>query len=134
MPADVPFLISPVEFSGMVSAAIAEAADAGEIRYLAVTRADGLLIAHNLSDAGMAKRLAAIAAALVGTARAAAAQLGGDEVHETIVRLDSGHLVCFPAGDQAIVAGMAKGEVNLGLVLLVLRKLAKKVGDAIAGV
>lgn len=100
--------------------------------YVAIARSDGLVIAHNLPDADLAKRLAAMSAAVVGTAQAAASDLRQGRFQEASLKADAGRILCVRAGNQAIIAGLGRPDANVGLVLLALRQLATKVEAAIA--
>jgi predicted regulator of Ras-like GTPase activity (Roadblock/LC7/MglB family) len=124
--------VSPAAVAHAIDDAIAEATRAARIQHIVISRADGLIISHSLSDADMAKRLAAMSAAIVGTARMATSDLGQGFCREASVRADKGRLVCLQAGDQAIVAGLGPKDANVGLLLLVLTRLAQKVEEIIS--
>ena len=110
-----------------IVAAIAKVRRSGTIRHILVTRTDGLSIAHDLPDATQAKRVAAMAAAIIGTGEMATNTLEIGRLREATVDADAGQVVCLRAGAHAIVAGMTKGDANVGLVLMVLRELAQVV-------
>ena len=124
-------LVSPVSVVDSIADAMEEAARAAGIRHVAVARVDGLVIAHNLPSADLAKLLAAMSAAIVGTAQMAATDLRQGTFQEASVKADGGRMTCLRAGDQAIVAGLSPADANEGLVLMALRRLAARVDSAI---
>ena len=115
----------------VISGELEEATRSGGVQYGLVTRADGLVIGHNLPDQEIAKRLAAMSAAIVGTATMATSELERGVFRVAILEGTRGHIVCVSAGPQAIVAGLVPSDVDVDLVVLTLRSLAQHVSDAI---
>ncbi|HEV8594978.1 MAG TPA: roadblock/LC7 domain-containing protein [Thermoplasmata archaeon] len=124
-------LVPVFSVTDALSAAIREATSAGAIQEIVIARPDGLPIAHNLAEPGLAKRIAAMSAAIVGTGKMATTELHRGTIQGITVDSAEARIVCLPAGDEAIVTGLAPGNANVGLMLLVLRELAKKVAAAI---
>jgi predicted regulator of Ras-like GTPase activity (Roadblock/LC7/MglB family) len=114
-----------------ISKELREAARSGQIEYVVVTRADGLVIGHNLPTPDLAKRLAAMSAAIVGTAIMASSELERGTFRVASLEASEGQIMCMPAGPQAIVAGMANKSSDMNRVSRVLRGLAKQVEEAI---
>jgi len=124
-------LLAVSSVTSSIAAAIERAQASGVLDHILVTREDGLPIAHNLSDVKQARRLAAMAAAIVGTGELAAKDLGCGTLRGASMDAEAGLLVCMRAGPQAIVAGLASPDANVGLLLLVIRKLTESVDTAI---
>ncbi len=125
-------LASPVSVLDEISDAIEDAIGQAGLMHVAIARADGLVIAHNFPEPEQAKRLAAMSAAIVGTAQKAASDLRQGRFEEGSLKSRGGRLLCVRAGDQAIIAGLARADANVGLVLMALRGLAARVEAAIA--
>jgi predicted regulator of Ras-like GTPase activity (Roadblock/LC7/MglB family) len=114
-----------------ISNELRDAAAGGKVQYVVVTRVDGLVIGHNMPDPNLAKRLAAMSAAIVGTAIITTSELSRGRFLAASLETTEGHIVCLSAGDQAIVAGLAPKEVDLNVMTRVLRGLAGEVAEAI---
>jgi predicted regulator of Ras-like GTPase activity (Roadblock/LC7/MglB family) len=114
-----------------ISKELRETAAGGKVQYVVVTRADGLVIGHNMPDPILAKRLAAMSAAIVGTAILTAAELSRGTFQAASLETTEGHIVCLSAGDQAIVAGLAPKDFDQRVMIRVLRSLAGEVAETI---
>lgn len=93
----------------------------------AVTRRDGLAIQHTLQTKGEAASLCAMAAALVGSARATGTELEQGAFQYGIVQYNEGVLVVTEAGAEAILACLLDPHVNLGLALMKIHRVAGNV-------
>lgn len=131
MPRDSPRLVPTFSVMDVLSTAIREAAIAGGLEEVVVARPDGMPIAHNLVDANLAKRLAAMSAAIVGTSHMATSELRRGAIKGITIESAQARMVCIQAGDEAIVTALAPVEANVGMMLLILRQLASKVAAAI---
>ena len=89
---------------------------------VALARRDGILIAHVLPKSMDPKRIAAMAAAIVGTSEMAAGEMGLGPFFQSIV--DSGHakMLATGAGEEGILITMVRTDANMGLVLLGMGK------------
>lgn len=114
-----------------LAVAIREAASAGGLDEVVVARPDGLPIAHNMSEVNLAKRLAAMSAAIVGTSHMATSELRRGAIRAVTIESGQARMVCIQAGDEAIVTALAPVATNVGMMLLILRKLASQVAAAI---
>lgn len=96
-----------------------------------IAREDGLIVAHSLADSQLAKKVAAMSASIVGTAQIATTDLGQGDFEGATIEANEGRIVCLEAREGVIVTGLTLKEANLGLVLLALENLARRVGDII---
>lgn len=84
----------------------------------AVARRDGLIIAHSLPRSIDPKRIAAMAAAIVGTSELASDEIGQGPFLESIVESRSSKMLATGAGDEAILITLVRADANLGFILL----------------
>src|SRR5438093_939293 len=92
-----------------------------------IARRDGILIAHALPKTMDPKKIAAMAAAIVGTSEMATIQLAQGRFVRAIIESDEGKLLSLGAGDEALLVALVYDDANLGLVLLALERAAKQV-------
>src|SRR5947199_117848 len=92
-----------------------------------IARRDGILIAHALPKTMDPKKVAAMAAAIVGTSEMATIQLAQGRFVRAIIESDEGKLLSLGAGDEALLVALVYDDANLGLVLLALERAAKQV-------
>src|SRR5438094_297542 len=92
-----------------------------------IARRDGILIAHSLPNAMDPKKIAAMAAAIVGTSEMATIQLAQGRFVRAIVESDHGKLLSLGAGEEALLVALVYDDANLGLVLMALERAAKQV-------
>src|SRR2546425_75105 len=92
-----------------------------------IARRDGILIAHALPKTMDPKKIAAMAAAIVGTSEMAVIQLAQGRFVRAIIESDEGKLLSLGAGDEALLVALVYDDANLGLVLLAMERAAKQV-------
>ena len=85
---------------------------------LTIARRDGILIAHSLPKTMDAKKIAAMAAAIVGTSEMAAIEMGLGSFNQSIVDTHIGKMMATGAGEEAILVTMLRNEANMGLILI----------------
>jgi predicted regulator of Ras-like GTPase activity (Roadblock/LC7/MglB family) len=95
----------------------------------AVTRRDGLAIQHTFSKGQQANALCAMAAAIVGSARATGEELRQGAFNYSIVQYVDGLLLVMEAGPEAILACLFARNANLGLALLKMTQIAKRIEE-----
>jgi predicted regulator of Ras-like GTPase activity (Roadblock/LC7/MglB family) len=100
-----------------------------DVMAVALARRDGLLIAHVLPKSMDPKRIAAMAAAIVGTSEMAASEMGLGSFFQSIV--DSGHakMLATGAGEEGILITMVRTDANMGLVLLSVGRAVQSITD-----
>ena len=74
-----------------------------------------------------AERLAAVAAAFHSLARGAVQELGGREVRQVLVEMDSAFLFTTAAGEGSCLAVVTSAHVDVGLVAYEMAMLVRKV-------
>src|SRR6058998_3599252 len=81
-----------------------------------IARRDGILIAHALPKTMDPKKIAAMAAAIVGTSEMAAVEMGLGSFNQSIVDTHIGMMMATGAGEEAILVTMLRNEANMGLI------------------
>ena len=95
----------------------------------AVTRRDGLAIEHTFKSAHEANALCAMAAAVVGSARSTGDHLRQGPFTYSIVRYVDGLLLVMEAGPEAILTCLLEHDANLGLALMKVTQVARRIED-----
>lgn len=114
---------------GRLAATIDELSHVTDIKAAAVVRRDGLVVTHTLPEGVDPRIVAAMTAAIVGTAEMATVQLAQGRFVRAIVESDNGKLLSLGAGDEALLVALVYDDANLGLVLMALERAAKQVED-----
>ncbi len=99
------------------------------VRQALVLSRDGLVVAtsKNMSrEEG--DKLSALAAGVHSLARGAGGQVGGGEVRQTIIEMDSAFLFVMAAGQGTCLAVLASAEANLGVMAYEMAKLVRRIG------
>ncbi|MFH1285541.1 MAG: roadblock/LC7 domain-containing protein [Candidatus Micrarchaeota archaeon] len=115
-----------------LEAMLSELASTGDIDASAIVKRDGLMIASNLPSKIDSRTIAAMSAALVGTAETCSSELQRGNFLQVIVESELGKIVSVGAGKSAILVCLVKPAGNLGLVLLSMDRTAKKI-DGVLG-
>ncbi len=96
---------------------------------VAVARRDGLLIAHVLPKSMDPKRIAAMAASIVGTSEMAADEMGLGLFFQSIVDSASAKMLATGAGEEGILSTIVRTDANMGLVLLSVGRAVQSISD-----
>jgi uncharacterized protein len=110
-----------------LEATIEELSHVTDIKSAAVVRRDGLVVTHTLPEGVDPRIVAAMTAAIVGTAEMATVQLAQGRFVRAIVESDEGKLLSIGAGEEALLVALVYDDANLGLVLMALERAAKQV-------
>jgi hypothetical protein len=121
-----------VEVKEQLERVLEELRKAGDVEASAIVRRDGLMIASDLPTRIEPRTVAAMTAALVGTAETCSSELKRGIFEEIIVDSENGKIVALGAGKLAILVSLMQKDGNLGLVLLAMERAAKKI-DALLG-
>lgn len=97
-----------------------------------IVRRDGIVVDDLLPHSLDRRQLAAMAAALVGTAEMALTELDHGTFRESVVEAEEGTIISMGAGPEALLVALARADVNLGLALVAMEEQAAKVGDILA--
>src|SRR5438128_2599763 len=92
-----------------------------------IARRDGILIAHALPKTMDPKKIAAMAAAIVGTSEMAVVEMGLGTFNSSIVDTHIGKMIATGAGEEAILVTIVYDDAKLGLGLLAMERAAKQV-------
>ncbi len=112
---------------------LAELRKVGDIEASAIVRRDGLMVASDMPNYVDGRTIAAMTAALVGTAETSIKELQMGEFQQVIIESDGGKLVATGAGQLAILACLVSKDANLGLVLLSMEKSSKRIAEILGG-
>jgi predicted regulator of Ras-like GTPase activity (Roadblock/LC7/MglB family) len=96
-----------------------------------VARRDGILIAHSLPRPMDPKKIAAMAAAIVGTSEMAADEMGLGGFTQSIVDTRMGKMMATGAGEEAILITMLRNEANMGLILISVEKAVQSIASIV---
>lgn len=100
---------------------------AADVEASAIVRRDGLMIASDLPSRIDSRTVAAMTAALVGTAETCSNELKRGSFSEVVVDSEKGKVVAIGAGPLAILVCLMRPEGNLGYVLLAMERAAKNI-------
>src|SRR3972149_4505256 len=104
-----------------------------EVLGSAVARRDGVMIQQDLPEKTDPRKVAAIAATMVGTAEVATKELGLGRFQKIMVYGSEGTMVAVGAGEEALLLALARGEANVGLLLLAVERGARSASDSLKG-
>lgn len=104
---------------------------ARDVSGVMVATSDGLPMAHDLPPENHLQT-AAMAATAVGLSRRIVETFGHGGFEEAVVRGRDGYLIVYSAGPRAVLAVLASGGANLGLLHHVARRAASRVSDLLA--
>ncbi len=97
----------------------------------AIASRTGLLICSTLPDQHQAEILVAMSATMIGAAETAASELGKGIPDRVIVESRDGKIIGMGAGKKALLLVMAKPDVNLGMLLVELKKASEEVSQVL---
>ena len=122
-----------VEVNEELTVVLKELRKTGDIEASAVVRRDGLMVASDLSESMEDSTVAAMTAALVGTAETFSSELSRGQFKEVVVDSEKGKLVAIGAGKLAILICVIKEKGNLGFVLISIERAAKTIEELLKG-
>jgi predicted regulator of Ras-like GTPase activity (Roadblock/LC7/MglB family) len=99
------------------------------VRQALVLSRDGLAVAksQNMSRE-QGDHLSALAAGVQSLARGAGQQVGGGEVRQTIIEMDSAFMFVMAAGQGTCLAVLASADANLGVMAYEMAMLVRRMG------
>ena len=99
------------------------------VRQALVLSRDGLAVAK-AQDMSREEgdRLSALAAGVQSLARGAGQQVGGGEVRQIVIEMDSAFMFVMAAGEGTCLAVLASAEANLGVMAYEMAMLARRMG------
>ncbi len=99
-----------------------------DITGVMVASSDGLSLAHDLPPEHNLQT-AAMAATAVGLSRRIVETFGHRAFEDAVVRGRDGYLVVYSAGPRGVLAVLAAGDANLGLLHHVARRAASRISE-----
>jgi len=99
------------------------------VREALVLSRDGLVVAKS-SDMSREQgdRLSALAAGVQSLARGAGQQVGGGEVRQIVIEMDSAFMFVMAAGQGTCLAVLASAEANVGMMAYEMAMLVRRMG------
>jgi len=110
---------------------LAELRKTGDIEASAIVRRDGLMITSDLPPKVESRTVAAMTAALVGTAETCSTELKRGIFNEVVVESEKGRIVAIGAGPLALLVCLMRSEGNLGYVLISMERATKKIEESL---
>jgi len=107
-----------------------ELKNTGGIIGSAVVSVDGLVIASDLKEKDV-ETFAAMSAAMQGAAETAVGELGQGNLNQIVAEAEKGKLIAISSGEKAILVVMTNSDINLGLILLEMRKASGMITDVL---
>jgi predicted regulator of Ras-like GTPase activity (Roadblock/LC7/MglB family) len=99
------------------------------VRQALVLSRDGLAVAKSQDmSREEGDRLSALAAGVQSLARGAGQQVGGGEVRQIFIEMDSAFMFVMAAGEGTCLAVLASAEANLGVMAYEMAMLARRMG------
>ncbi len=108
---------------------IDEIRNISDLMGFALVRRDGIIVAHGLTNGADPRVVAAMTAAMSGTAEMATEQLRQGRFLRTIIECEQGKILLTDAGKQALLMSLVFSDANLGLVLMELEKVGKRISE-----
>lgn len=102
-----------------------------DIQGLVVVTKDGLPVASLLVDGVDEDRISAMTAGSLSLAERVSSELYRGDLGEMIIKGTKGLVVIMDAGEEAVLTGITSSEAKLGLVLLEMKRVARKLASII---
>ncbi len=102
-----------------------------DLEGLAVVTRDGLPIASALYTSTDEDRISAMTAASLSLSERVVLELERGIMEQLIISGSNGLVIIRDAGEHAVLVGIARANAKLGLVLLDMKRAAKKLADMI---
>ncbi|GLH98896.1 roadblock/LC7 domain-containing protein [Micromonospora sp. CPCC 205371] len=100
------------------------------VAHAIVVSSDGLLVAvSGHLPRGHADKLAAVTSGLMSITMGAAQMFDNDVVKQTVVELGRGYFLVMAIRDGSILATLAAGDADIGVVGYEMARLAKQAGE-----
>jgi predicted regulator of Ras-like GTPase activity (Roadblock/LC7/MglB family) len=99
------------------------------VRQALVLSRDGLAVAKSQDmSREEGDRLSALAAGVQSLARGAGQQVGGGEVRQIVIEMDSAFMFVMAAGEGTCLGVLAASEANLGVMAYEMATLVRRMG------
>ncbi|MEX2704150.1 MAG: roadblock/LC7 domain-containing protein [Candidatus Freyarchaeota archaeon] len=98
----------------------------------AVVSVQGLPIASAMPNDVDESVVAAMTAAMLSVGERAAQELVRGNLQQILLQGDEGYIIIKGAGMSAIITVLAKNDANLGLILMVLKKISARISELLS--
>ena len=98
----------------------------------AVVSVQGLPIASAMPAEVDESVVAAMTAAMLSVGERAGHELVRGNLQQILLQGDDGYIIIKGAGTSAIITVLAKTDANLGLILMVLKKISTRIGELLS--
>ena len=99
------------------------------VREALILSRDGLVVAKSSNmSREQGDRLSALAAGVQSLARGAGQQVGGGEVRQIVIEMDSAFMFVMAAGQGTCLAVLASAEANVGVMAYEMAMLVRRMG------
>jgi predicted regulator of Ras-like GTPase activity (Roadblock/LC7/MglB family) len=99
------------------------------VREALILSRDGLVVAKSSTmSREQGDRLSALAAGVQSLARGAGQQVGGGEVRQIVIEMDSAFMFVMAAGQGTCLAVLASAEANVGVIAYEMAMLVRRLG------
>jgi predicted regulator of Ras-like GTPase activity (Roadblock/LC7/MglB family) len=102
---------------------------AANVREALILSRDGLVVAKSSNmSREQGDRLSALAAGVQSLARGAGQQVGGGDVRQIVIEMDSAFMFVMAAGQGTCLAVLASAEANVGVMAYEMAMLVRRMG------
>ncbi|UCE72950.1 MAG: roadblock/LC7 domain-containing protein [Methanomassiliicoccales archaeon] len=98
----------------------------GQLKASAIVSTEGLLITSRTPPEMNERIIAALCSTVMASAETASSQMSIGKVSEISVRTDEGTIFLSPAGQKALLVGLAEPEAQAGLILMEMESKASQ--------
>jgi predicted regulator of Ras-like GTPase activity (Roadblock/LC7/MglB family) len=109
-----------------------ESAIPGQIEGTVIASGDGFVITDTLRAEGEAEEVAAMVATTMGVSTRMTDTLNAGEVQETSISGENRSIFLYRAGSEGVLAVVAKGDANVGMIHLQAREAAKEIAGLLS--
>ncbi|MDY6930890.1 MAG: roadblock/LC7 domain-containing protein [Halobacteriota archaeon] len=103
----------------------------GNIEASAIVSRDGLLMSSDIPGGVHAETFAAMNATMMGAAETAISELNRGVPDRIIIESQEAKVIVTGAGPKALLVVMSRAEAGLGLILIEMDKVAKKLEEVL---
>ncbi len=93
----------------------------------AVVSTEGLPIASAMPQEVDDAVVAAMASAILSVSERVSTELVRGKLQQVLVQGDLGYVIIKGAGENALITVLARNDANLGLILMVLKKISEEI-------
>jgi len=115
-----------------LDAVLAEMMNAGNVDGSVITSREGLLIASRVPPEVDDRIISALFSSVAAAAETALVEMGRGAVDRIVLSAKEGQVIIAPAGPKAVLGALVRrGVPNLGLILMEMETVSKKISEII---